>query len=306
MRRNLISYTLLSSTPVTGFYQTGRRRSCATACRSTPSPPPKARRCTSTAPRRSPRAIARSTRRSPAIPHAIHYALKANSTLAIARLLRGARQQRRRELRRRDRRRAAAPGSCRRRSSSPASARRTAELAQAIDLGVRSDQRRVGRGDRAHRRAVARAQGADEDRHPRQPRHRREEPSAHLDRAEDQQVRHRRSTRCAALCARARGSAGRRDRRPARARRLADHEPRAADAARRRRSSTLARELRDRRARASSTSTRRRARRLVRRLAGARRARDYADAVLPVLSASRAWRSSSSRAGTSSRRPARC
>ena len=35
------------------------------------------------------RATARSTRRSPSHPHSIHYALKANSTLAIARLLRG-------------------------------------------------------------------------------------------------------------------------------------------------------------------------------------------------------------------------
>ncbi len=48
----------------------------------------RALRSTSTAPRRSPRGIAPSTRRSPGHPHAMHYALKANSTLAIARLLR--------------------------------------------------------------------------------------------------------------------------------------------------------------------------------------------------------------------------
>ncbi len=50
--------------------------------------PTSARRCTSTAPRRCASDTAPSTRRSAGYPHAIHYALKANSTLAIARLLR--------------------------------------------------------------------------------------------------------------------------------------------------------------------------------------------------------------------------
>ena len=91
---------------VTGFHRLRharlRRR---TACRHRRGRT--ARRSTSTAPRPSPRATAPSTRRSPSYPHAIHYALKANSTLAIVAAVARPGQQRRRQLRRRDRRRAA-------------------------------------------------------------------------------------------------------------------------------------------------------------------------------------------------------
>ncbi len=59
-----------------------------TAFRWRPSPPPRARRSTSTAPRSSRSATATSPRAFGDYPHRVHYALKANSTLALARLLR--------------------------------------------------------------------------------------------------------------------------------------------------------------------------------------------------------------------------
>ena len=116
-----------------------------------------------------------------------------------------ARQQRRRELRRRDRGRAAAPASRRRRSSSPASARRRPSSSMrscsaCAAINVESD------GELERIEAIARERKVAGGRDPRQPRHRREEPSAHLHRPEDQQVRHRRSTR-RGRCARARAAA---------------------------------------------------------------------------------------------------
>ena len=99
------------------------------------------------------------------------------------------------------------------------------------------DQRRVGRRARADRRAGARAADARARRPARQPGHRRPEPSAHLDRTQDQQVRHRRWTPSRDIC-RARVRARRpRDRRPAHPRRIADHRPRSAPPRRARRSS---------------------------------------------------------------------
>ena len=65
----------------------------------------------STARRRFARPTARIDDAFAEYPHAIHYALKANSTLAIVRLLRSARQPRRRQFRRRDRTWRCAPAS---------------------------------------------------------------------------------------------------------------------------------------------------------------------------------------------------
>ena len=208
MRRNLISYTLCPSRCHScdrHSTRQGRRARVRRRAARRASPPPRARRFTSTAPRRSPRAIAPSTRRSPAIRTRIHYALKANSTLAITRLLRGL--------------------------GSNADANSGGEIDVALRAGFiaaadrlhrrRQDagraraghrsrhphhQRRVRRRDRAHRRAVARARGTrariairinpDVD---------AEDPPAHLDRPQDQQVRHRARPRCR-RCARTRAA----------------------------------------------------------------------------------------------------
>ena len=103
-----------------------------------------------------------------------------------------------------------------------------AELECAVPLGLKAiNVESAGELARveAHRRA-ARHAGARRD--PRQPRHRRQEPPAHLDRPQDQQVRRaaRRGARAARRRwrGRPRAQAGRRPR----ARRLADHQPRAA------------------------------------------------------------------------------
>ena len=139
-------------------------------------------------------------------PHAMHYALKANSTLAIARLLRGLGSS------------ADAnsggeidvalragfippqivftgvgktPPSWRRRSIS-ASRRSTPSRKASWSASTRSSRERQTRTRRP----------------PRQPRHRRPQPSAHLDRAEDQQVRHRDRRRSASSARRARGRDG--------------------------------------------------------------------------------------------------
>ena len=156
-----------------------------------------------------------------AYPHALHYALKANSTLAIVRLLRGlgsaadANSIWELELARRAGLRARRPRVHRRRQVD----RRARSGRPARPEG---DQRRIGRragagrGDRAPRRR-RRAR-----RRPRQPGHRREQPPAHLDRPEDQQVRRpagrgpraRRVVRAPAVAAAGGG---------ARPRRLADH-----------------------------------------------------------------------------------
>ena len=84
-------------------------------------------------------------------PHALHYALKANSTLAIARLLRelgsavDANSVWEIEVARTRRLRAVAT------SSSPASARRRRSSNARSPLGRQGDQRRIGRRAGAHR-----------------------------------------------------------------------------------------------------------------------------------------------------------
>ena len=121
-------------------------------------------------------------------PHAIHYALKANSTLAIARLLRGL-------------------GACADANSGgeidvalragfippqivfTGVGKTDAELAQAIDLGVKTiNAESAGEIDRIDR--IARAQTGSGSRGVEgQPQYRREESSPHLHRAQDEQVR---------------------------------------------------------------------------------------------------------------------
>ena len=122
-------------------------------------------------------------------PHSLHYALKANSTLAIARLLRslgaGADANSGGEI-----------DVALRAGFIPAQivftgvGKTPAELAQAIDLGVMTInaespgeiERIEAIGSRARDPRASRAAGQSE--------YRREEPSAHLDRSQDQQVRH--------------------------------------------------------------------------------------------------------------------
>ena len=265
-------------------------------------PLPKARRSTSTAPRPSPPVTGRSTTRSGSYPHALHYALKANSTLAVARLLRGL--------------------------GSGADANSGGEIdvalragfipeqivftgvgktAAELDAGDRprrqDDQRRVRRGARAHRPPGPRAADARARRAAREPRHRRPQPPAHFDRDEGQQVRHRAGRRARHLPPR--GPARRTgDRRPAHPRRLADHEPRPAPRAPRRRSS---------RSRASSATTGSPSITSTSAAASACRTtarRCRAPKTTPrrccPRSEIRACRSCSNRAATSSRPPARC
>ena len=136
-------------------------------------------------------------------PHAIHYALKANSTLAIARLLRelgsaaDANSIWEIEVARKAGFRAVA------RSSSPASASRRPSSSAPSRSGVKAINVESA-GELARVEAIAARLGrVGARRGPRQPGHRREEPSAHLDRPEDQQVR-----RAARRCARAAGDAG--------------------------------------------------------------------------------------------------
>ena len=181
-----------------------RRRAAGGDCRRR-----RARPSTSTAPPSSASATGRSTRRSAAIPHALHYALKANSTLAIARLLRELGSARRRELGVGNRGRAQRAGFSPSqivftgvgKSPDGARARRRARR--------QGDQRRVGgRAGARSRRSPRGSGGAVRVARPRQPGHRRQEPSAHFDRPQDQQVR-----RAARRCARAAGDAARRARR---------------------------------------------------------------------------------------------
>ena len=141
-------------------------------------------------------------------PHALHYALKANSTLGIARLLRslGAAAD------------ANSGGEIEvalRAGFTPAQivftgvGKTDAELARAIDLGLRSINAESEGETRAHRRDRRGTPDAGPRRGARQPRHRRAQPSAHLDRPEDQQVRRRASTtlaRCACACTAVRAS----------------------------------------------------------------------------------------------------
>ena len=246
-------------------------------------------------------------------PHALHYALKANSTLALARLLRElgsaadansiweielARAGRLRARRHRLHRRRQVAGRARmRRAARP-----------------EGDQRRVGRRARAHRGDRARGSGCvGARRDPRQPRHRREEPSAHLDGPEDQQVR-RAARRCAraARVDRPRRPVAQARRRP-RARRLADHDARAAARAPRRSSPGCAGELRRAGHRARVRRSRRRPRHLLRRrrrspsadeyVAGARRRRARRRGLPIVIEPGRVDRRAGRRAGRARRRP---
>ena len=226
---------------LSGFDRIGWRAHLRRRAARRPSPPPTARHSTSTAPRPSPSATAPSTRRSPAYPHALHYALKANSTLAIARLLRslgsGADANSGGEIdvalragfipaadrlhrRRQDRRRA-----------------RAGDRPRGQD-----HQRRIGRRARADRRA-GRARGARARAwrcastptstrraiRTSPPASRSTSSASPIDDARD---------RVRARCARAHGT---RARRPAHPRRLADHGPGPAAPGGATRSSTLAR-----------------------------------------------------------------
>ena len=139
-------------------------------------------------------------------PHAIHYAFKANSIRALVSELRAigssvdavsiwevelARsvgfEPRRDRVRRR--------GQVRRRARARGGA------------GPQGDQRRIDRraGARGSHCGAHRTRGQSGDSH--QPRHRRQEPSAHLDRTQNQQVRHPGWTRRARCCRRSRRGA---------------------------------------------------------------------------------------------------
>ena len=127
-------------------------------------------------------------------PHRLHYALKANSTLALARMLRelgsaaDANSIWEIELARKA---GFAPPPI---SSSPASANRR----PSSNAPCRSASRRSTSSRRGSWRveAIAARLGLTARVALRQPRHRREEPSAHFDRPQDQQVR-RAARRCA-------------------------------------------------------------------------------------------------------------
>ena len=141
-------------------------------------------------------------------PHAMHYALKANSTLAIARLLRGLGSGA-------DANSGGEIDVALRAGFIPpqivfTGVGKTRGRARAGDRSRRQDhQRRVGRRARADRRASrASAQTRDARRAARQPGHRRAQPPAHLHRPQEQQVRHRDRRRARRLPARARGARG--------------------------------------------------------------------------------------------------
>ena len=169
---------------------TAERRRPATwaACRSRPSPSRWARRSTSTTRRPSASGTARSTRRSAGMPHRICYAVKANSTLAVLRILRdlgaGADIVSGGEMSR-----ALAAGFAPERIVFSGVGKAAAELRQAVRARPRASQRRVDRGaapaggDRRGRADRRRR------RHPGQPRRHHRHPSLHLDRQERDQVR---------------------------------------------------------------------------------------------------------------------
>ncbi len=162
--------------------------------------------------------------------HSVHYALKANSTLGLVRLIQGL--------------------------GASADCNSVGEIEVALKAGFapapdrlhrrRQERRRDRAGGRprpqGHQRRIARRAGAHRRRvdppgpaHPGgaagEPRRRRQEPSAHLDRDAPQQVR--RADRRGAAAARRHGAAARpRGGRRPRPRRLADHHARAAVARR--------------------------------------------------------------------------
>ena len=114
--------------------------------------------------------------------HSVHYALKANSTLGLVRLIQGLGASADCQFGRRDRGRRSRPASSRTRSSSPASARAPPRLARAVALGLKAINAE-SRGELERIDAESIAPGPP---HPRgaagQPRRRRAEPSAHLHR----------------------------------------------------------------------------------------------------------------------------
>ena len=196
------------------------------ASRSSISPPRTARRSTSTAPRRSRRGTGPSTRPSPSYPHAIHYALKANSTLAIARLLRSLGSNA-------DANSGGEIDVALRAGFIPPQivftgvGKTSAELSQAIELGVRTinvesagEIERIDAlsSERQTRTRIAIRVNPDIDA--------RSHP--HISTGlKTQQVRHPDRRRRGAGAPRPR-SRGRRDRRPAQPRRIADPRPRSA------------------------------------------------------------------------------
>ena len=208
------------------------------------SPPPSARRATSTTPTPSAPPTRRSTTAFGGYPHAIHYALKANSTLAHRAPAARARQPRRRQLAGRSRRGAALRLPPRPRSSSPAWARAPREIDRAVALGLLAiNVESPGELDRIDQRAVAQgtrgARGAA-----RQSRHRRQEPSRTSPPASSRTSSACRSTRRRRSFARWPRGRGLTPVGVARPHRLADHHARSAERAPPRRWSALARELR--------------------------------------------------------------
>ena len=131
----------------------------------------------------------RSTRAFAGYPHRLHYAIKANATLAVVRAPAGARRRRRRQLRRRDRGRPARGLRAwrhrlhgRRQDARGARSRRGA--------GRPRDQRGVARRSRSHRGDRARARHARARGRAHQPGRRRAKPPAHFDRHARDEVRH--------------------------------------------------------------------------------------------------------------------
>ena len=203
-------------------------------------------------------------------PHAIHYALKANSSLGDRPAAARARQPCRCQFARRGRCRDALRLSSR---SDRLHRRRQERGGDRSRRGARAagDQRRIAGRARSHRSARDRAERDGARRAARQSRHRREEPSAHFHRPEVQQVR-RADRRGAGVVPRdvvaPRAVAGRR----ARAHRLADHHARSAQQGGRGGGRARARAA-QRRRRAAAPRHGRRARHFLRRQPGGRSGR---------------------------------
>ena len=164
------------------------RVSSATASACTPSSSTSARRSTSTARKRSGDAYRAIDAAFADYPHAIHYALKANSTLALVRLLRSLGSRADANSRRRDRggaaRRLRAAGHRLHRRRQDARRARVRDRARASARSTPSRPANSIASPRSRARWARGARGAA-----RQPRHRRQEPSEHLHRTQDQQVR---------------------------------------------------------------------------------------------------------------------
>ena len=230
------------------------------------------------------RALPRDRRGVPAYPHALHYALKANSTLAIARLLRGlgsgadANSGGEIDV-------ALRAGFIPEQIVFTGVGKTAAELAQAIDLGVKTinaeSDGELERIDVAVRASGRRARASRSASTPTSTRAaiRTSRPGLKINKfgiAMDD-VRE--------ICRRAVRPRRARDRRPAHARRLADHRPRSAAPRRRGARDARARAPR-RRDRDRSPRSRRRPRRVVRRLAGADASRTTPRRCCPAVSES--------------------